>query len=220
MDDPLAAPMTMGPTLAKKGVRLHDVPDHFFDSTRWNEYLSFYPNRQAALAELQPEPAISRCYGDKTEKYPWLHTPEYQSFLRRAKLRAELLARFKEQLIEGKLATTGFSPLAVERVVIPAERWQSLQPDFVNDRANDGTLEFTGVRVSEAAAPTPTPDLLAECIEWMTLRGQEGESRRKVLQRDAKAKFGSDLTTRLFDTVYKQVFAKRLGRPPRNPPKP
>jgi len=105
-------------------------------------------------------------------------------------------------------------------VVIPAERWQSLQPDFVNDRANDGTLEFTGVRVSEAAAPTPTPDLLAECIEWMTLRGQEGESRRKVLQRDAKAKFGSDLTTRLFDTVYKQVFAKRLGRPPRNPPKP
>jgi len=102
--------MTMGPALAKKGVLLHDVPDHFFDSTRWNEYLSFYPNRQAALAELRPEPAISRFCGEKAKKYPWLHTPEYQSILRRAKLRDELLARFKEQLIEGKLATTGFSP--------------------------------------------------------------------------------------------------------------
>lgn len=207
--------------MATKEVPLRDAPECFFDSALWNEYLSLYTNREVSLAEIsQPDPAILVYYRQEEEKLPWQHTPDIRRHLRQAKLKDGLVARFRELLTKGKLVATGFSSLAVERVSIPAERWQDLWPDFSKNRAKGETVEFTAVHVSEAAEqPVRAADLLDRCSKWMERRRQEGESRRKTLEGEATALFGQDLTTRTFAGAYTRVFAKPRGRP-RKPPKP
>jgi hypothetical protein len=198
-------------------VFLHEVPERFFDPVLWNEYLSisFYRSREASLAELgYPEPGLLGLVRLQLEERPWLHTSDTKLSQRRAKLRENLVSNFRGQLVSGKLVATGFSSFAAGRVTIPPERWHELRPDFVNDRAKGGSMEFTGIRIAEAAeSPIPSPDLLSGCAEWMKKRGQEGESRKKVLQRRAMELFGEGLTTRLFDAAYKQTFSKPRGRP-------
>jgi hypothetical protein len=54
---------------------------------------------------------------------------------------------------------------------------------------------------------------LAGCILWLQNRRDEGETLKKSLQAEAKERFGTGLTTRVFDTAYKEVFAKLRGRP-------
>jgi len=203
-------------------IPLHEAPERFFDSAPWNEYLSLLGNREVALPELgQPEPGIIGHYRQELERQPWMHTPSTQRALRVAKLGEALVTRFRTQLSKGDTVATGLSPLAIDRVTIAGERWEDLWPDFVNDKAKGVTLEFTRVRLSEPTDHlTEAGALLDRCIKWMEQRSHEGESRRKVLQGEALAVFGQDLTTRVFDTGYKAVFSRPRGRPRNNPTQP
>jgi hypothetical protein len=214
---------------------LHDAPERFFDPALWKAYLSFYSTRESALEELgqRPRPGFDDFYLREAETRPPV-TPEWHATLRRLKLKRDIVEAFRELLVTGKLVAKGLSPFALEQVTIPAERWRDLWPDFMHDKATSDALEFTGVRISEpaaapatpslslselAAAPaTPSLSLMQRCLEWMRQRAQEGEDRKKVLQGEAIKLFGDDLTTRTFDSAYKEIFSKPRGRPPGKAP--
>jgi hypothetical protein len=123
------------------------------------------------------------------------------------------VTHFKNQLIKGRLIARGFSPLVIDQVTIPAARWSDLRPNFVDSSAEGGSLKFTGIEIFERTNTPPKPALIDRCVEWMQMRRQEGESRRKVLDTEAIKHFGSELTTRTFGEAYKKVFAKPRGRP-------
>jgi hypothetical protein len=215
-------------------VPLHDAPERFFDPALWKEFLSFYSTGESALEELgqRPRPGHDDFYLRQTQERPPT-TPEFQAVVRRLKLKRDIVEALREPLVAGKLIATGFG-LALEQVTIPAGRWRDLWPDFIHDKATSDALEFTVVRISEpAAAPatppinlsepaappaTPSPGIMQRCLDWMRQRAQEGESGKKVLQRDAKKLFGDDLTTRTFDSAYKEIFSKPRGRPPGKAP--
>jgi hypothetical protein len=208
--------------MQSKEIPLRDSPERFFDSARRNEFLSFFENREAALRNIsQPEPGIIAYYRQEAAKMPPPEGARARRDEHAAELGKALVARFKEGLINEEIVATGLSSLAVERVRIAGERWIALWPDFVDDIAKGEKLEFTRVRVFEAAdRPTQAAALLDRCIKWMQQRSHEGESRRKVLQREASEHFGRDLKTRTFDAAYKAVFSKTRGRPRSNPPHP
>jgi hypothetical protein len=208
--------------MGNNDIPLHEAPERFFDSALWNEYISLHGNRELALSELgHPEPGIIGYYRDEVERQPWLHTPSTQRSRRLEKLRQDLVGRFRTQLIKGDIVATGLSPLTIDRTKIPGERWEDLCPDFVNDKAKGGTLEFTRVRLSEPTDhPTQAAALLDRCIQWLEQRKHEGEGRRKVLQGEALTVLGQDLTTRMFDTAYRAVFSRSRGRPRNNPTQP
>jgi hypothetical protein len=206
--------------LTNDGIELRDVPARLFNPVLWNEYRSLLMIPEDALAELgRREHGIFGYYRQETP--PWLRSPAMLRHQRLMELQEYLVGWLREQLVTGKLVATGFTSLAVERVPIPAHRWQELRPDFANNKARDGTLEFTAVRISEPAErPIPAPDLLDLCTKWMQERAQRGESLRKVLASEAMERFGQDLTTRIFDAAYTRVFSKRRGRPRKNPNNP
>jgi hypothetical protein len=112
---------------------LRDSPEHFFDSARWNEFLSFFENREAALRNIsQPESGIIVYYRREVAKMP---TPEAAPARRdeyAAELGKALVGQFKDRLVREEIIATGLSSLAVERVRIPGERWTELWPDLVN----------------------------------------------------------------------------------------
>jgi hypothetical protein len=198
------------------GILLSATPERYFDSAKWNEYCSHYGDRLAALKELSTrEPGIIGYYRQLAAR-----TPD-GDYARRQEQAIELgklmVTEFKEQLGRGALTATGFTSLAVERVKIPGERWSDLWLNFIENSAEGANLKFTNVRISESTAGGP--DLLVRCIDWLRKRGQEGESRRKILLAEAIDHFGCELTTRTFDAAYKTAFSKPRGRPRRSPSK-
>jgi len=52
-------------------------------------------------------------------------------------------------------------------------------------------------------------------IAWMRERAEAGESRKKILLRDAETHFSFSFTTREFGAAYKAAFGKKRGRPRR-----
>jgi hypothetical protein len=202
-------------------IPLWDSPERFFDSATWREFLSFFKSRDEALLHIShPEPKILVFYRQQVAK---LSTPERELARRDehiAELGGKLVGQFKDRLIREEIIATGFSPLAVERVRIPGERWVELWPNFSENRADGKHLNFNYVKVIEAAErPTSAADLLDRCVAWMQSRGHDGESRRKVLQTEALEHFGPALTTRTFAVAYKSVFGKSRGRPRKAEPK-
>jgi hypothetical protein len=57
-----------------RGVPLSEVTERFFDAKLWNEYLSCFPDRDAALHELShPEQNFSGCFRRPFQRHPELH---------------------------------------------------------------------------------------------------------------------------------------------------
>jgi hypothetical protein len=213
-------------------VALRDAPERFFDPALWNEYISLPFSRENLLEGLgqRPNPNDDFLIREAKRHVLVLALP---TIARRLELKRTMVEEFRERLATGKLVATGFYSFAMERVTIAAERWRDLWPDFINDKAASDTMVFTGVRVSEpaAAADAPSPSLsdasaastkpslsvMQRCLDWMRQRAQEGESRKKVLQKEGKELLGNELTTRIFDSAYKEIFSKPRGRPPKKP---
>jgi len=136
--------------LGNLGIPLSEAPERFFDPALWGEYISPHTNREEALTYFaSPDPALLTFHREEAAKLPWQY-PATQHAIRRGRIKEFLVARFREQLIEGKLVASGFSSLAVERVTIPAERWHDLWPNFVANKADGDGVSFTSVRILEA----------------------------------------------------------------------
>jgi hypothetical protein len=176
---------------------LYDAPESFFDPAVWIQYLTQFPNREVAVYALS---VLEPGSGDQR---PCAILAKY------------LIDNFRKELRDGKIGATGLCALKVDRVPIPAERWEDLWPDFSKNRTRFGSMAFEYVRVSKTV-PLLASDIIESCSLWLRQRPDAGESPKKVLIEEAREQFGNVLTTRDFDSAYKSVFNRRRGRPRRN----
>jgi len=200
------------PTTRDLGLPLREAPERFFDVAKWREFVSYFDNPEAALRHISKgEPGLLVFYRRQAARRATGELARRDEKV--AALGRVLVADFLQRLIDGRLVATGLPAVGVERVTIPAERWDDLRPDFVAGSAAGGGLSLTAVRIYEAGEKPVQSTLLDRCVAFLQQRGREGESRRKVLFTQALAHFGEALTTRTFGEAYKIVFAKPRGRP-------
>jgi hypothetical protein len=201
--------------MADGEIWLHEAPEYFFDPPKWKEFLAFFENRQSAVQHVsQEESDIFAFFRREVSELPTPEGANAQQKENIAERGKALVSQFTELLKKEEIIATGFSSVSVERERISAERWSDLWPNFIEDKAKGKQLEFSKVRVLKPRVPrTAAAELLKNCQDWMQKRSREGESVRKVLQREAIETFGPDLTTRIFGAAYKAVFSKSRGRP-------
>jgi hypothetical protein len=202
--------------MVDSAVFLHEAPERFFDSACWAKYRAIHiGSRTTALAEFsQREQPLLSLYRRELQERPGPHSPEILRLHLLASLKNDLMTAFREKLLSGQLIATGYAPSSAERTTIPAELRQDLWPDFTRNTAKSDNLEFTRVRLSQAAEQSaPFVHSLDEIVEWMKQLGQQGVDSRKALEREAKAQFGKDPPARVFNAAYQKAFGRRRGRP-------
>ncbi len=193
-----------------KGVLLSEAPERFFDPCAWAEIKSYAGQRYNALAMLSAP--VPQQKGDSW----WGSIESSEQFSirsRNAQKARELAYRFRSSLCEGTYIAAGFFRDSASRIVVDPDLCRELWPWFATDRLCGLNLEFTHVRVMEAAERPRASELLESVIDWMRARMVEGKSRRKILEHEAKTHFGDMLTDRIFDAAYKLVFNRSRGRP-------
>jgi hypothetical protein len=194
-----------------KGVLLSEAPERFFDPSAWAEIKSYAGQPYSALAMLNAP--VPEQHGDSW----WGSIESSEQFSIRSRIAQkarELAYRFRSSLCEGTYVAAGFFHDSATRVVVDPDLCRELWPRFATDRLSGLNFEFTHVRVMEAAERSSASERLLECvINWLRARMVEGESRRKILEYEAKTHFGDMLTDRIFDAAYKAVFNRSRGRP-------
>jgi hypothetical protein len=194
-----------------QGLLLSEVPERFFDPCAWAEIQSYAGQRYNALAMLSapvPEQNGDSWWG------PIESSEQFRIRSRIAQKARELAYQFRSRLCEGAYIAAGFFQGSASRVVVDPDLCRELWPWFATDRLCGLNLEFTHVRVMEAAErPGASELLLKSVIDWLRARMVEGECHRKILEHEAKMHFGDILTNRIFDAAYKAVFNRSRGRP-------
>jgi hypothetical protein len=192
-------------------VPLRDVPEQFLDRYSWNEILSFAGRRQTALELLDaPNPDALPEFWDSA--VPGSRLQDRRKVFQKGQI---LSFAFRERLFNGTHVAFGFSCGHSNRVPVPRERAIDLWPQFATERMVGQDIAFAQVTVIEAAKlNTPAAELLRRLMDWMQLQRAVGRRSKKVLQYEATVEFdGAQLTTRMFDTVYKAVFDSPRGHP-------
>lgn len=197
-------------------IPLAHAPDHFFDPERWREFVAEFDGDRdqalRALAVIFGEPGIHAFYRAAAVKAGDVRATRDQ---RRAQLGKALVVEFLAALRKGSLAATALAPPALVRAPVPGELWSELKPDFATGSAAWGSAALTHIRIAKAEG-AHAPTLVARCAEFLRRRRDAGESRKKILGHEARAELGDALTTRDFDAAYKEVFARKRGRPRRD----
>ena len=190
--------------MPQEEIPLREVPNRFFNGSAWALYLRQFQSRSQALKVLST-----------FEMPSGLSASSQQIII--VRLRRSLFSELKIKLISREVASTGILEGDDERSAIPGDHWDALWPNFAENRADSISPQFPGYTdvliVVPGAKKSATASLLDECRSWLQQRGEEGESVKKILARRASKQFGSDLTTRMFDAAYKDVFGKVRGRP-------
>ncbi|MDA8048579.1 MAG: hypothetical protein M0002_00955 [Rhodospirillales bacterium] len=193
-------------------VPLSAAPERFFDQSRWTEVLGCYPDRAQAIDAIsRSDPGLLRYYQQQAAA---TGSPRARFDDGLAHTREALVSEFKARLTAGELVATGIQPPSVTRGTIPAELWDTLQPDFVHSAASGAGFTFVAIRVAESEAASQRDDVIGECIAWLQARRQtHGEELKKGLWPLASSRFAARLTTRSFDLAYSAVYQRTRGRP-------
>jgi hypothetical protein len=181
-------------------IPLREVPDHFFDPGEWKRLVDLCGGLQQALEQLSI-PCLA--YSAHPANLPPPSTTIANS----------LAQRFRTQLVQGEYIATGYDPEERCRMEFQPEDWDRYELNFAEDQAFAGKLKFTHIRVIRRDDRPESAKLLDEFVSWLRERQTQGESRRKVLEREAAKRFEPALTTRIFAAAYKAVFNKKRGRP-------
>ena len=197
-------------------IPLAEAPDHFFDPERWREFVAEFAGDRdqalTALAAIFGEPGIHAFYRAAAVKAGDARAARDE---RRAQLGKALVAEFLAALRKGSLVATALAPPLLVRAPVPGELWSELKPDFAAGSAVWGIAVLTQIRIAKAEGARG-PTLAARCVEFLRRRRAAGESRKKILAHEARAELGDALTSRDFDAAYREVFARKRGRPRRD----
>lgn len=190
--------------MPQEEIPLREVPNRFFNPSEWAQYLHQFHSRSEALKILS-----------EFEMPSGLTDSVQQLIIDR--LRSSLFSELKIKLLSREISSTGIPEGDGERSSIPGDHWHTLWPNFVENRADSISPQFAGYAdvliLVPGAKKSAAASQLDQCRSWLRQRAEEGESIKKILAREASKQFGSDLTTRMFDAVYKDVFGKVRGRP-------
>jgi len=194
-------------------IPLREAPDHFFDPVRWREFVAaFGGDREEALTALRPEPGLLAYYREEAANRG---DPRAAQVGKQAALAQALVSDFVRSLQSGALAATALTPPSLARTPVPPELWPDIRLDFAAESATWGATSLTHIRIARAE-DAHAPSLVTRCAAFLRGRQAAGEARKKILSHEARAELGDALTTRDFDTAYKEVFAKKRGRPRRS----
>lgn len=177
--------------MGRSGIPLHEAPEHFFDPEMWARLVQILGSRQKALDHIS-NPGLptfvqatnprafagSEALGLSTPRLNEKTTEPYE-------LAYVILRKFMDRLKTGELVATGSYRSSVEIVPIPATRWRGLWPYITEDRAEGGGQHFVDIFVLiPSKLVSPAQELLDRCISFLKRRSEEGESRRKVLEKE------------------------------------
>ena len=120
-------------------------------------------------------------------------------------LRKQLEAAFVAQLQDGSLEARGYderAPINAERVIVPAERWHELIPNFDGSSAAGAGVTISGIRVSRVNIVRTRPG------------GSLSEAKLHILKATRRARFDScdfKLTPKSFNLLAILAEAARQG---------
>ena len=201
-------------------VVLKQVPDWFFNQQQWMEFSSHFDSREIALERLSAPPyGAAGFYRDGDSKLAKTGELRQRQIEELFQLGITLIGDFKTKLIKGQVISTGIPTElhllgSVERKPIAPDLWKKMWPEFTRDCAWGTIFAFNHVRLRRNdSREAIAAEMLERCTAWLRSRAADGVDRRKILEKEAVAHFGSDLPTRVFSAAYKEVFKKPRGRP-------
>ena len=192
-------------------VPLRKAPEVFFDPQQWADFTAHFKSREVALKQISVMP-----YGPAgfyLKDNPRLSTSteiRTRQINELFELGVALIGAFKTKLIEKQIIATGvlfgLEADPIDRVSIPADKWERLWPYFIGDTAIGELFEFRDVLLSRNDdRKTRDAELKERCIAFLRKRSADGEGQRKILEPEAYKHFGNDLKTRVFNAAYTAV---------------
>jgi hypothetical protein len=200
------------------GIALGDVPEHFFARDRWDEFVACCGRREKALGQISyPDHPTLILNRDRLAQQPTSEGDKARADERISRLGQSLVEDFRARLTNGEYHLTGFQPPSAERVIVPAELLPALILNFADGVAKGGGYTFIHARIVKSAdLARRGSDVSMLVAAWLERRqAQGGEELKKALFAAARHEFGHACTGRAFDAAYRQIYARRRGRPPR-----
>ena len=201
----------------RQGVALAEVPEHFFDRRQWDDFVAGGGSREVALDRISSrEAGIFVFYRQQAAEQPTEAGARAREAERVSRLGQRIVAGFLARLTGGEFVATGLQPPSIDRVVIPAELWSQLTPNFAKGKAKGGGYVFVQICVIEAAhrAP-PEAEIVERIAAWLSQRRHHGDESKRILLGAARDAFGDECKTRAFDAAYRRVYCRNRGQPPR-----
>ena len=113
------------------GLALEEVPEHFFDQDKWNDFVSSCVGREKALRRIShPDPAFLVFARREVAKQLTSAGARAREEERVSQLGQSLVEDFRARLTSGEGVVTGFQPPSLKRATIPAELCSELSLNF------------------------------------------------------------------------------------------
>jgi hypothetical protein len=130
------------------GLALAEVPEHFFDQDKWNDFVSSCGGREKALHRIShSDPALLVFTRREVAKQLTSAGARAREKERVSQLGQGLVEDFRARLSNDEGVVTGFQPPSLKRVTIPAELCSELSLDFEDGVASGGGYTFSHVRI-------------------------------------------------------------------------
>jgi hypothetical protein len=150
------------------GLALEEVPEHFFDQDKWNDFVSICGGREKALHRIShPDPALLVCARRQVAKQLTSAGARAREEERVVQLGQSLVEDFRARLTSGEGVVTGFQPPSLKRVTIPAELCSELSLNFEDGVAKGGGYTFSHVRICKAVDSDRRGQMLTEVSQAM-----------------------------------------------------
>jgi hypothetical protein len=145
------------------GLALEEVPEHFFDQDKWNDFVSNCGGREKALHRIShPDPAFLEIAKQLTSADARAREEE-----RASQLGQSLVEDFRARLTSGEGVVTGFQPPSLKRETIPAELCSELSLNFEDGMAKGGGYTFSHVRIFKTVDSDRSGQVLTEVSQAM-----------------------------------------------------
>jgi hypothetical protein len=183
---------------------LSRAPEMFFDEQLWQIFISYFETPEIALERIGHPPNLTGYHHEHYETRSSLTKEVWQEIEEAHAVGRELLLSLQSKFLSEELTATGvargYSLPTRER--IPTSEWKHLWPNFVGNWATSTTDTYDDIRLSWHPIDKKV-ELRERCELMLLTRKDHGESRRKVLFREATEHFGEPLPTRVFDAAYR-----------------
>ena len=145
------------------GLALEEVPEHFFDPDKWNDFVSSCVGHEKALRQIShPDPAFLVFARREVAKQLTSAGARAREEERVSQLGQSLVEDFRARLTSGEGVVTGFQPPSLKRATIPAELCSELSLNFEDGVAKGGGYTFSHVRILKSVDSDRSGQVLTE----------------------------------------------------------
>lgn len=185
------------------------------DKQLWQLFVSYFETTEIALERIGFPPNLTGYHYELYSQRFELTKNAWQDIEEAYTLAKVLLRNFRGKFLSGELTATGIprGRSRPRREAIPACEWQTLWPNFVGNWAMSTSCSYDDIELSWSPKNIKFEQRTA-CEDFLLRRKKEGVSHRKILIDEVAEHFRTSIPLRIFNEAYKNVFHKRIGRPP------